>query len=200
LVCFLTLESPRLSAFARRCGKKRHYATLGGLIELAAATEVVMTVLTLTGTVTVNAAFLQEIKEVNQELWQVLGDLRHRFQRPIAPGQCRLLMDRLCLLRDQLALHFSLEEAYGYFDDPIDAAPQLTRAAEQLRGEHKELFLELCELVDHAERMFYEERHAALALWLGPEFLGFDRRLRTHEEREIELIYEAYEADIGVGD
>ena len=30
-----------------------------------------MTVVTLTGTVTVNAAFLQEIKEVNSELWQL---------------------------------------------------------------------------------------------------------------------------------
>ena len=159
-----------------------------------------MTVLTLTGTVTVNAAFLQEIKEVNQELWQLLGDLRHRCQRPIAPGQCRLLIDRLCQLRDQLALHFSLEEAYGYFDDPVDVAPQLGRAAEQLRSEHKELYLDLCELVDHAERMFYEERHAALALWIGPQFLQFDARLRSHEERENELIYEAYDGDIGVGD
>src|SRR4051794_20392387 len=70
------------------------------------AREVVMTVVTSTGTVTVNAAFLQEIKEVNQELWSLLADLRHRCQRPIAPSQCRLLIDKLCQLRDQLALHF----------------------------------------------------------------------------------------------
>ena len=89
-----------------------------------------MTVVTMTGTVTVNAAFLQEIKEVDQELWSLLGDLRHRCQRPIAPGQCRLLIDKLCQLRDQLALHFSLEEAYGYFDDPVEVAPQLSRQAE----------------------------------------------------------------------
>jgi hypothetical protein len=159
-----------------------------------------MTVLTLTGTVTVNAAFLQEIKEVNTELWQLLGDLRHRCQRPIAPGQCRLLIDKLCQLRDQLALHFSLEEAYGYFDDPVDVAPQLSRMAGRLREEHKSLYLEFCEVADHAERMFYEERHAALALWIGPEFLQLDRRLRDHEERENELIYEAYDVDSGVGD
>jgi hypothetical protein len=128
-----------------------------------------MAVSTLTSTVTVNAAFLQEIKEVNHELWQLLADLRHRCQRPMAPGSCRSLVEKLCQLRDQLALHFALEEAYGYFEDPVDVAPQLCR-------------------------------HAALAVWLGPEFLDFDALLRKHEERENDLIFEAYDADIGVGD
>lgn len=159
-----------------------------------------MTVLTTTGTVTVNAAFLAEIKEVHYELWHLLADLRHRCQRPMAPGQCRLLIDKLGHLRDQLALRFALEEAYGYFDDPLDVAPQLSRRAEQLRGEHKGLYLDFCELVDHAERILYEERFAALALWIGPQFLELDARLRDHEDREKDLIYEAYDADIGVGD
>jgi hypothetical protein len=151
-----------------------------------------MTVITTTGTVTVNAAFLQEIKEVNQELWSLLADLRHRCQR--------LLIDKLCQLRDQLALHFSLEEAYGYFEDPVEVAPQLSRQAEILRSEHKELYLDFCDLVERAERMFYDEQHAALALWIGREFLDLDQRLRNHEERENELIMDAYDGDIGVGD
>lgn len=159
-----------------------------------------MTVLVQTAAVAVNAAFLQEIKEVNQELWMLQADLRHRFQRPVAPGHSRFLIDKLCLFRDQLALHFSLEEAYGYFDDPVDVAPQLSRAADRLRAEHKGLYLDLCELVERAERMFYDEQHAALALWLCPQFLEFDDRLRSHEERENELIVDAYDADIGVGD
>jgi hypothetical protein len=159
-----------------------------------------MTIATLTGTVTVNAAFLAEIKEVNQELWTLLAELRHRCQRPINPGACRHLIDKLCLLRDQLALHFALEEAYGYFEDPVHVAPRLGRQADQLRNEHKRLYLDFCELVDRAERMFYDEQHAALALWLGPEFLEFDQRLRSHEERENELIFQAYEDDIGGGD
>jgi hypothetical protein len=159
-----------------------------------------MTVVTSTGTVTVNAAFLQEIKEVNSELWSLLSDLRHRCQRPIAPGQCRVLIDKLGQFRDQLALHFSLEEAYGYFEDPVDVAPQLSRQAEQLRAEHKGLYLELCDLIERAERMFYDSQHAALALWIGPEFIEFDQRLRQHEEREYDLIQEAYSGDIGVGD
>jgi hypothetical protein len=159
-----------------------------------------MTVETLTGTVTVNAAFLKEIKDVNEELWLLQAELRHRCQRPIAPGQCRQLIDRICQLRDQLALHFSLEEAYGYFDDPVEVAPQLCRQAEQLRLQHNELYVDLSDLIERAERMFYDGLHAELALWIGPEFLEFDQRLREHEEREHELIMDAYSGDIGVGD
>jgi hypothetical protein len=155
---------------------------------------------TLTGTVTVNAAFLQEIKEVNQELWHLVGELRHRCQRPIAAGACRAMVEHLAELRDQLALHFALEEAYGYFEDPVDVAPQLCRKADSLRSEHKELYSQLSAVVDRAERLLYDEEHAALAVWLGPRFLDFDARLRSHEERENDLIFEAYEADIGVGD
>jgi len=155
---------------------------------------------TLTGTVTVNAAFLQEIKEVNQELWQLFAALRHRCQRPLAPGMCRQLVELLGEARDQLALHFALEEAYGYFDDPVEVAPQLCRRADALRSEHKELYSQLSALVDRAERLVSEEKLAALAVWVGPQFLDFDARLRRHEERENDLIFEAYDADLGGGD
>ena len=151
-------------------------------------------------TVTVNAAFLQEIKEVNQELWQSFADLRLRCSRPIATGMCRHLVDWLSELRDQLALHFALEEAYGYFDEPLHAAPQLADKAEHLRSEHQELYAEFSTLVDRAERMFFAGQTAALAVWIGPKFLNFDARVRDHEERENELIYDAFELDIGVGD
>jgi len=159
-----------------------------------------MAVLTTTATVTVNPAFLQEIKEVNQELWQSFAELRHRCSRPVAPAMCRHLVDWLCELRDQLALHFALEEAYGYFDEPLHVAPQLGEKADKLRSEHRDLYSEFSSLVDQAEKMFFAGQLAALALWVAPEFLEFDARLRDHEERENELIYDAFDSDIGVGD
>lgn len=159
-----------------------------------------MSVVVMTRTVTVNAAFLQEIKEVNQELWQRLDELRHRCQRPIAPANCRHLVERLSQLRDQLALHFALEEAYGYFDDPVEVAPHLCHAAETLRNEHRQLYMELTRIVERSERLLHSEQLTTLALWLGPEFLEFDGAIRDHESRENELIFDAYDTDIGAGD
>jgi len=159
-----------------------------------------MSTVVMTRTVTVNAAFLQEIKDVDQELWQRLEEMRHRCQRPIGPAHCRHLTERLSELRDQLALHFALEEAYGYFDDPIEVEPRLCHAAESLRSDHRRLYMQLTSIVDRAETLMRTEQLATLALWVGPEFIDFDAALRDHESRENELIYEAYDTDIGAGD
>lgn len=154
---------------------------------------------TVVRTVTVNPAFLQEIKEVHQELWDALAEMRHRCQRPIAMGMCRHLLNWLEDIRDQLALHFALEEAYGYFEDPVDAAPHLCEMADALRAQHHDLYQSFCDLVDHADQLFYEERTADLAMWIGPAFLTFDRALRKHEQQENELIFNAY-SDLGGSD
>jgi hypothetical protein len=150
-----------------------------------------------TRTVTVNAAFLQEIKEVNEELWQLLDELRHCVRRPIGPGHCRLLVERLATLRDQVALHFALEEAYGYFEDPAYVQPNLGEAAEKLRREHQSLYVWLTNLVERAEQMSYDVQLAELSAWIGPQFEKFDAALRDHESRENDLIMDALEMDIG---
>ena len=152
---------------------------------------------TITRTVTVNPAFLQEIKEVNEELWELLGQLRHCFQRPIGAGHCRQLVEKLGTLRDQLALHFALEEAFGYFEDPAYVPISVGESAERLRQEHRTLYVWLNNLVERAEQMAYELQYAELALWLGPQFEKFDTALRDHETRENELIMDALELDIG---
>jgi len=153
--------------------------------------------LSSTRTVTVNAAFLQEIKEVNEELWRSLGELRSCFERPVSPGQCRHLVEQLGELRDQLALHFALEEAYGYFDDPAFVPPSVGESAERLRSEHRQLYVRLSNLVERAEQMSYELQLNQLVDWLGPQFAKFDAALRDHESRENELIMDAIESDIG---
>ncbi len=73
--------------------------------------------LTTTGTLGVNAAFLQEIKADGRELRQlfVRADVAMGDQRPPA-HHSRQIVEILHCLCDQLALPFALEEAYGYFD------------------------------------------------------------------------------------
>ncbi len=165
----------------------------------------VMPAMTSTGTVTVNAAFLREIKEENEELRALLADLHHRFQRPIDADECRPMVDRLYPLLDALAMHFSLEEAYGYFDNPLDIEPQFSQRADRLRSEHRQLYQALSGLIEWAEQMFYDERHPELALcflqgMFGARFLKFERWLRRHEIDELDLICEAYITDLGVVD
>jgi hypothetical protein len=160
-----------------------------------------MAVLVETRTVTINAAFMQEIKEVNDELWSLLAQIRHACTRPIAlSGNCRYLVNMLLELRDQLALHFALEEAYGYFDDPADVSPHTAYQAEKLRSEHRRLYSHLSDLVERAETMLEEGHQALLATSVPGQFILFDEALQNHEHHENELLMSLMEDEIGTGD
>jgi hypothetical protein len=146
-----------------------------------------------------NAAFLQEIKEDNRQLgdlWQGVLALLARPRRVSA----RLIVDKMWDLRDQLAMHFALEDAYGYFENAIGQAPRLSEQAELLRAQHDELFLEMCELVEEAEKLLYDETPARSRTEMAVRFYRFHALFQEHEIRENELIFEAFDDDIGVGD
>lgn len=152
-------------------------------------------------TLAINAAFLQEVKDDNRELRNLLDQSAAMLDRPRNSAiESRKLAQMLGKLRDQLALHFSLEEAYGYFDDAIDVAPRLSRQAESLRSEHPKLFLTLCELVEQAEQMLYGERASKEVAKLADNFADFRQRLQHHEEQEQALIVQTLNEEIGGGD
>ena len=177
------------------------------LSSLTHSTTTSTTIEPLAATVAINAAFLQEIKEDNYELPRHLkrthAVLRRATSRPVRP---RRVVEMLTDLRDRLAMHFALEEAYGYFDDAVTAAPHLSNMAHHLRQQHTEFFSEICGLVETAERLLYREikptetgqRRTRTDLYL--RFERFHNALREHEMRENEMILQAFDEDLGVGD
>jgi len=154
---------------------------------------------TKTRQVAVNAAFLKDIKDDNRDL-KVLMDRIQMLSRPLPtatnhwPELIRLYAD----LRDQLAMHFSLEEAYGYFDDAIITAPQLSVTAECLRGQHSSLFQQICDLAERAIEVS-SEVDEQIEKFLR-QFDHFRSLFQKHEEAELKLILDAMDDDIGVGD
>lgn len=149
--------------------------------------------------VTINAAFLQEIKADHQQLKELLERLRALATEPKAlPNHVRECVDLLDQLRDQLAFHFSLEEAYGYFEDALETAPELSEQALMLRSQHAELFVLARDLADVAAQQASES--PAGFVQLAEQFFAFDKALEAHESAELNLILAALEDDIGVGD
>ena len=147
----------------------------------------------------VNAAFLKEIKDDNQHLkvlWDKIIPLAGRSET--ATNHWIELVNLFGELRDQLALHFSLEEAYGYFDEAVDTAPQLSTLAECLRAEHPKLFAQVRDLADSAAEVRadrIERIETCVAL-----FNQFRKNFERHEEAELKLILDSMDDDIGVGD
>ncbi|MCA9195362.1 MAG: hypothetical protein KDB03_26505 [Planctomycetales bacterium] len=145
----------------------------------------------------INAFFFQEIKDDQIELAGIMARLVELAAVPaVLLGHPREFCDRLAALRDQLALHFALEEAYGYFDEAIESAPRLHVDASRLRGQHAPLYQEATTLVERALEATHEDQlHDA-----AQQFLDFKRRFEEHEAAERTLIFTAIHQDIGVGD
>lgn len=155
----------------------------------------------VTRSLALNAAFLQEIKEDNRLLQLLLSETAAVFEDlGDAFPPHRSVVDLLWRLRDQLAMHFALEDAYGYFDDAIAEAPRLSEQAEVLRRQHDDLFLAICELVEDAEQLLYGEGPVRQRAVLAERYNGFHTSFHRHEARENKLILEAFDDDIGVGD
>jgi hypothetical protein len=145
-----------------------------------------------TGCLAVNAAFLQEIKDDNQFLDELLLATRDALAE-VDPRKLnvRASVELLKRLRDRLAMHFSLEEAFGYFDGALEFPPDLSVRADICRHQHESLYLDVCDVVDIAEKLLYHESvrsQERLIHHLSTAFGNFYRRLHQHDAEEDDLI------------
>ena len=154
-----------------------------------------------TSTVTVNAAFLQEIKNDDLKLRRLLSQA---VAISFGPGgktpQPKRLAEVLRQLNDRLTVHFSLEETFGYFEDAVTVAPHLSRQAESLRAQHKTLLGQIRQIADDAGRLL-DCDNVTEALWqTAMRFDAFHEQLLAHEAAENDLIFQAFHDDVGVTD
>lgn len=154
-----------------------------------------------TKSVTVNAAFLEEVKTIHHELWHLLEatKLMCSKQQRTSHWQAQFVKS-MEELRDLFAMQFALEEGYGYFDEPAFVESNTSERARTLRNDHKLLYQEINEIAE----WLVDLRHTGdLAMQMAEvklRFESFCEKLQTHEKQEQELIFEAYCDDIGTGD
>lgn len=148
-----------------------------------------MSVKTPVITVTLNAAFLQEIKDSNPDLVRTRQELRQccRTNQPpsAVAGQLIRLLDEL---RDHLALQFALEEAYGFMEVHQSLA---NPAAAEAKRQHCGLYLEISELCERAEELQYRGLAVQQFGSIVRQLEQFDQRLRRHDQFEEKLIEQA---------
>ncbi len=151
-----------------------------------------MSVSTQVKTLTVNPAFLQEIKDSNPNLWTLLDQLvavcsstDDRAQR------LRQLVPLLGEVRDLLALQFALEETYGYMEVPSTIAPVNSHLMQDIRSQHCTLYLMINELTEQAEELQYrgvDDEKTQQVDRLIANVHQFELRFRDHERMEQDLI------------
>lgn len=139
---------------------------------------------------TVNAAFFQEIKEDHQHLKTLLSKISKLVSTVEAiNNHSRKFTALLCELRDQLAFHFALEEAYGYFEDAIEREPQYHEQAGKLRAQHEELYLMSQDIAEQAQNRVDSKEPDLVAV--AEQFQAFQAALSAHESAELRLILDA---------
>ena len=149
---------------------------------------------------TINAAFLQEVKEVNQDLWAVLEEIRGLCTTRERCAEHRRWVNLIADLRDHLALHFALEEAFGYFERPARRGAGTESGGHPVAEEHKSLYAivrDLADDVDAEDRAGTLVRHAPR---LAERFNAYYDSLQRHEMEENELILSIYDRDSGTVD
>jgi hypothetical protein len=148
-----------------------------------------MSVSTLSTTLAVNPAFLEEIKDSNSTLWEQINALR-------AICECRevrsVVLQRLVVLlnevRDLLALQFALEESFGYMEVPATSSSRMPHSIDYVRSQHCAIYLLASDLAEQAEELQYRGLEAVQVDELVSQVKQFDLQLQDHERLERELI------------
>ena len=147
--------------------------------------------------VTINVAFLQEIKQENIQFRQLIQTVANELRETkLAANQ---VMELFYSVREELETYFTLEEFYGYFDNAEITNPAVSTRARKLKGDHEALFLSFNEIVELIEQIVYRETDAKMNIVVDL-FNRFQTRLDRHEQAEMELMMRLCNEDIGVGD
>lgn len=139
--------------------------------------------------VAVNAAFLQEVKEANSSVWDLLFALRQVAQKSTpTPPEIHQWVQNLTEFRRQLSTEFALEETYGYLSSIQPRCTVDVVDPGEVVRQHKDLYVQLLELCEEVEQSQYVgtvirdfRNHTAM-------FQEFDASLSQHERIEAEMI------------
>lgn len=109
----------------------------------------------------------------------------------------RNLVSLLNSLAAHLEMHFELEEEDEYFGYILTHAPHLSERVDRLLHQHEMLKTNVDDLVDLARQAFEQNSGTAE---LASKFAKFRSLLLEHEKKEIDLLQEAFNRDLGAGD
>ena len=141
------------------------------------------------------AMYLEKVKERRSELGESMVALQAVLDEPPGDPEHWLQQARAAAaeVRTDLAEHIEVTEASGGLYDSLRAeAARLAGPLRKLQAEHPELIALADELIAVLERPTAADRLSAPA-----QVKELLRRLSHHRQRGADLVFEAYEVDVG---
>jgi hypothetical protein len=137
-----------------------------------------------------NASVTEALNRAHLALRKDLGKLEEAV-RPALGEAAAALRARLAATRKHVVEHFRFEEEKGYLDAVLQREPRLERAVRQLVEDHRRLAQAMDALVEEARDAprLDEAFRARVRAWM--------EELRKHEDRENDLVQDAFNTDLG---
>lgn len=148
-------------------------------------------------TSSVNASFLEELRKRRGEMRDSISALELALAAPAAQDQARWterVQTALVELSGDLRQHVEITEGVdGLYQEVRAEAPRLADRITRLTTEHEKLRGQIDSLIAQVDST-HDLEHVTIVRDLGTELL---MTLVRHRQRGADLVYEAYEFDIG---
>ena len=136
-----------------------------------------------------------------ERLRDCMADLERAIAAP-APGREKAWREALVPVLDELAVAFDhhvaeTEESGGLLEQIVTDAPRLAHAVDGLREHHREVAGDIADLRDGTASPGEGVADPAALRTAVLELLG---GLARHRQLGADLVYEAYQVDLGAGD
>lgn len=142
----------------------------------------------------------EEIHQRRRRLRSALDQVEHALAGAAgAPEDWqRQVTDALERLRTTWNDHIAMTESeHGFFRQILDDAPRLFASVNRLRAEHDELTTITEKLLARCQESALDEDEIEVLRGEALDLLG---RAARHRQHGSDLIYEAYQVDVSVGD
>jgi hypothetical protein len=143
---------------------------------------------------------LQEAAKRRRTLHEALVALEHAISSPAAgriPDWTRIVQKELTSVRDAWDLHLdTTEKPEGLYDEIVTTSPRLAGTVDRLRNEHPDITQALAQNLERIEQV----EIGGVAWPLDDARDDLQRligRLVRHRQRGADLVWEAYNVDIG---
>jgi len=140
----------------------------------------------------------------HRELFTLLHNVRSTLAEPgerTAERQ-QALTAAVEFLRGHLHDHFKQEEGEGFLEEAVTRVPRLSSSAMSIKGEHQTLLAQLDRIIAMLKPKptgaGEDPTPAASWLQIDREFAAFAEHMQAHERRELILVQDGYNEDLGI--
>ena len=140
---------------------------------------------------------VKSIELYNKRIHQLLDDIQQLLHGLGNEGEREATLSKMNKILDYLAAQFELEEKDGYLAHVLEEFPNWHPQLQHLQQEHRLLHQQFGEIRD---RLSATAENSNIASELRRHLSDWIASFQQHQQREDDLLHEAFVLDVGQGE